>query len=174
VPYWFIINYNRTSHSTSHDGWVSYLGMVGVPSIFGLARRAGAFTGGLVTFALVSGFHLTQHNGDQCQCHFRSAAFSSELETMVAGTLTRAAVFRVVSGVGGDTITSGSHNRPSHSWTSRLLTSSFTLSIHNKLHSRPTRSPIGESDFKETLLCRLKRTREGGVTGSPFIAWKGR
>jgi hypothetical protein len=32
-------------------------------------------------------------------------------------------------GVGGVTIASGSRARPSHSWTSRLLTSSFSLGV---------------------------------------------
>ena len=34
------------------------LGVTGTPLIFGLARGSGAFTGGLLTFDLVSGFHL--------------------------------------------------------------------------------------------------------------------
>ena len=50
-----------------------------VLSIFGLARRARVFAGGLLTFALVSGFQLVQHNRDHF--HFHSAAFSSQLET---------------------------------------------------------------------------------------------
>jgi hypothetical protein len=33
------------------DGWVCGLDAVGASSIFGLVRRAGAFTGGLLTFA---------------------------------------------------------------------------------------------------------------------------
>ena len=33
------------------DGWVCGLDVVGVSSIFGLVRRSGAFTGGLLTFA---------------------------------------------------------------------------------------------------------------------------
>jgi hypothetical protein len=41
----------------------------------------------------------------------------------------RASVWRVGLGVGGATIASGSRVRPSHSWTSRLLTSSFSLGV---------------------------------------------
>ena len=44
------------------DGWVGGLGAVSASSIFGLVRRTGAFTGGLLTFALVSGLQLAQHN----------------------------------------------------------------------------------------------------------------
>ena len=50
-------------------------------------------------------------------------------EAMVGGALTRASALRVVLGVGGATIASGSRARPSHSWTSRLLTSSFSLGV---------------------------------------------
>ena len=109
------------------DGWVCGLGVVGAPLIFGLARRAGAFAGGLLTFALVSGFQLAQN---YCvKCHFCSAAFSSRLEAMVGGALARASAFHVGLGVGGTTIVSGSRVRTSHSWTSRLLTSSFSLGV---------------------------------------------
>ena len=99
---------------------------MGAPLIFGLARRAGAFAGGLLTFALVSGFQLAQHNCGKC--HF-SAAFPSQLEAMVTGTLVRVSVLHVGLGVGGTTIVSGSCVRTSHSWTSRLLTSSLSLGV---------------------------------------------
>ena len=55
------------------DGWVGGLGTVTSSSIFGLVRRVGAFTGGLLTFALVSGFQLAQHN--RGKCHFFNATF---------------------------------------------------------------------------------------------------
>jgi hypothetical protein len=62
------------------DGWVCVLGRVHVSSIFGLVLRAGSFTGGLLTFTLVSGLQLAQLN---CvTCHFFSAVFSSQLEVM--------------------------------------------------------------------------------------------
>jgi hypothetical protein len=44
----------RTRPSHSCDGCVCDLGVVSVPLIFGLARRAGAFVGGLLTFSLAS------------------------------------------------------------------------------------------------------------------------
>jgi hypothetical protein len=115
-------------------------GVVGALSIFGLERRAGAFAGGLLTFALVSGFQLAQHN--RGQCHFRSAVFSSQLEAMVGGSLARASALRVGLGVGGATIASGSRARPSHSWTSRLLTSSFSLGV-SSLFCRATQCMRG-------------------------------
>jgi hypothetical protein len=107
--------------------WVCDLGVVGVPLIFGLTRRTGTCAGGLLTFALVSGFQLAQHN--RGKCHFFSAAFPSQLESMVGGALTRTSALHVGLGVGGSTIASGSRVRTSHSWTSRLLTSSFSLGV---------------------------------------------
>jgi hypothetical protein len=73
-----------------------------------------------------SGFQLAQH-----ESHSRSAAFSSQLEAMVGGALVRVSTLRVGLGVGGATIASGSCAHPSHSWTSRLLTSSFSLGVSN-------------------------------------------
>ena len=43
-----IVSGSRTRPSHSCDGWVGDLGVVGVPLIFGLARGAGAFAGGLL------------------------------------------------------------------------------------------------------------------------------
>ena len=104
---------SRTRPSHSCDGWVCDLGVVGDLSIFGLTRRTVTFAGGLLTFALVSGFQLAEHN--RGQCHFRSAAFSSQLEAMVGGALARASVLRVGLVVGRALIASGSRTRPSHS-----------------------------------------------------------
>ena len=118
---------SRTRPSYSCDGWVCDLGVVGVPLIFGLSRGSGTFAGGLLTFTLASGFQLAQHNCGKY--HFFSGAFPSQLETMVGGALERVSSLHVVLGVGGTTIASGSRVRTSHSWTSRLLTSSFSLGV---------------------------------------------
>ena len=103
------------------------LGVVGVPLIFGLSPGTGSFVGGLLTFTLVSGFQLARRNCGTC--HFFSAAFPSQLESMVGGVLSRTSVLNVGLGVGGTTIASGSRVRTSHSWTSRLLTSSISLGV---------------------------------------------
>ncbi len=58
-----------------------------------------------------------------------SSVFPSQLEVMVGDSLTRASALDVGLGVGGTTIASGSRVRSSHSWTSRLLTSSFSLGV---------------------------------------------
>ena len=100
---------------------------VGAPLIFGLARGAGAFAGGLLTFALVSGFQLAQN---YCRkCHLFSTTLPSQLESMVDGALVRASVLDVDLGVGGTTIVSGSRVHTSYSWTSCLLSSSFSLGV---------------------------------------------
>ncbi len=85
------------------------LGVVGTSSIFGLVRRAGAFTGQLLTFVLVSGLHLAQFN---CVTyHFFNSSFSSQLEVMVGGALTRTSVLSVDLGVGRALIASGSRTQ---------------------------------------------------------------
>ena len=131
---------SRTRPSHSCDGWVCDLGVVGAPLIFGLARGAGAFAWGLLTFALVSGLQLAQHNCGKC--HFFSAAFPSQTEAMVGGALARASALHVGLGVGGPTIASGSRVRTSHSWTSRLLSSSFSLGV-SSLFCRATQCMRG-------------------------------
>ena len=61
------------------DGWVGGLGAVGDSSIFGLVRRTGAFTGGLLTFALVSGLHLAQHNRTVANATYAAQRFLHNL-----------------------------------------------------------------------------------------------
>ena len=130
----------RTRPSHSCDGWVCDLGVVGAPLIFRLARGARAFAGGLLTFALVSGLQLAQHKHGSC--HIFSASLSSRLETMVRGARARVSACRVGLGVGGTTIASGSRARTSHSWTSRLLNSSFSLGV-SSLFCRATQCMRG-------------------------------
>ena len=56
--------------------------------------------------------------------HFRRAAFSSMLKSRVSLILAKVAVLRINLNPDGTPITSKSHTHPSHSETSRLLTSS--------------------------------------------------
>ena len=65
--------------------------------------------------------------------HFLSAVSSSRHEVMVGGVRVRGSVLRVGLGVSGATIVPGSCARPSHSWFSRLLTSSLSLGISRLL-----------------------------------------
>ncbi len=61
--------------------------------------------------------------------HFRRAAFLQQLKSKVGLALAKAAVFRIVLNLDGAPIASKSHTHPSHSQTSRLLTSSLSLGI---------------------------------------------
>ena len=85
-------------------------------------------------FFAASGVQLAQH--DRGLFHFRRAAFSAQLKAKVGSTLPKSSTLRVNLNIDGTTTTSRTHTHPSHSQTSRLLTSSLylgiTLSIHNK------------------------------------------
>ena len=61
--------------------------------------------------------------------HFRRAAFSSGLKSKVGLALAKAAALRIVLNLDGAPIASKSHTHPSHSQTSRLLTSSLSLGL---------------------------------------------
>jgi hypothetical protein len=61
--------------------------------------------------------------------HFRRAAFLSGLKSKVGLALAKAAALRIVLNLDGAPIASKSHTHPSHSQTSRLLTSSLSLGL---------------------------------------------
>ena len=61
--------------------------------------------------------------------HFRRAAFSSMLKSRVTLILAKAAALRINLNLDGAPIISTSHTHPSHSQTSRLLTSSLSLGV---------------------------------------------
>jgi hypothetical protein len=73
--------------------------------------------------------------------HFRHAAFSSGLKSKVGLALTKASALRIVLNLDGAPIASKSHTHPSHSQTSRLLTSSLSLGLPVP---RPTQCVRGE------------------------------
>ena len=60
---------------------------------------------------------------------FKRAAFLSQLKAKVGSTLAKAAALCVNLNIDGAPITSRSHTHPSHSHTSRLLTSSLSLGV---------------------------------------------
>jgi hypothetical protein len=79
-------------------------------------------------FFVASGVQIAQtHPG--VQFTFRRAAFLTQLQRKVGLTLTKAAVLRVNLNLDGASIASKSHTHPSHSQTSRLLTSSLSLGV---------------------------------------------
>jgi hypothetical protein len=61
--------------------------------------------------------------------HFRRAAFLQQLKSKVGLALAKASVLHVVLNLDGASIASKSHTHPSHSQTSRLLTSSLSLGL---------------------------------------------
>ena len=61
--------------------------------------------------------------------HHRRAAFFSQLKAKAGLVLAKAAALRITLNIDGAPITSRSHTHPSHSQTSRLLTSSLSLGI---------------------------------------------
>ncbi len=83
--------------------------------------------GKLTAFFAASGVHPAQTQRDMF--HFHRAAFSSGLKRKVGLTLAKAAVLRINLNLDGAPIASKSHTHPSHSQTSRLLTSSLSLGV---------------------------------------------
>ncbi len=63
------------------------------------------------------------------QFHFRRAVFSSGLKSKVGLSLAKTSTLRINLNLDGAPITSKSHTHPSHSQTSRLLTSSLSLGV---------------------------------------------
>jgi hypothetical protein len=61
--------------------------------------------------------------------HSEFVRFSSSLKAKVGSTLVKAAALRINLNIDGEPITSRTHTHPSHSQTSRLLTSSLSLGV---------------------------------------------
>jgi hypothetical protein len=78
-------------------------------------------------FFAASGVQSAQSDRDQF--NFRRAAFSQDLKRKVNLVLSKAAALRINLNIDGEPITSKSHTHPSHSQTSRLLTSSLSLGV---------------------------------------------
>ncbi len=74
-----------------------------------------------------SGVHLAEPNSGLFP--FRRAAFSDQLKAKVGSTLAKAGSLRINLNIDGTPITSRTHTHPSHSQTSRLLTSSLSLGV---------------------------------------------
>ena len=79
-------------------------------------------------FFAASGVQLAQSTSGGF-FHFRRAAFFSNLKSKSGNLLPKAVVLRINVNLDGVSITSKSHTHPSHSQTSRLLTSSLSLGV---------------------------------------------
>jgi hypothetical protein len=80
--------------------------------------------GKMTGFFAVSGVQLPETNSGQF--HLRRTVFSSQRKARVDLALSKAAALRITLSLDGTPITSKSHTHPSHSQTSRLLTSSLS------------------------------------------------
>ncbi len=78
-------------------------------------------------FFATSGAQTTQTQ--RGMFHFRRAAFDQQLKSKVGLALAKAAALRINLNIDGAPIASKSHTHPSHSQTSRLLTSSLSLGV---------------------------------------------
>jgi hypothetical protein len=108
-------------------------------------------------FLAVSGVQSDQF--DRGYFHFRRAAFSSILKSKCGNILPKAEALRINLNLDGVTITSKSHSHPSHSQTSRLLTSSLSLdSIRDERKWAVVRVYLG------ALLEDSKKNKKGSIT----------
>ncbi len=80
-------------------------------------------------FFATSGVQSAQSNLGSSYFHFRRSAFSSMLKSKCGNILAKAEPLRINLNLDGAPITSQSHTHPSHSQTSRLLTSSLSLGV---------------------------------------------
>ena len=78
-------------------------------------------------FFTVSGVHLEQST--RGQFHFKFEEFSSQLKSKVGNILAKIESLRITLNIDVVPVTSRSHTHPSHSQTSRLLTSSMSLDV---------------------------------------------
>jgi hypothetical protein len=80
-------------------------------------------------FFAASGVQLAQTNPSGQLFHFRRTVFLTHLKSKVGLTLAKTSALRINLNLDGALIVSKSHTHPSHSRTSRLLTSSLSLGV---------------------------------------------
>jgi hypothetical protein len=78
-------------------------------------------------FFTASGVQLSQSN--RTQFHYHHTSFSSQIKSKVENIFTKTSSLRVNLNIDDTLIHSRSHTHPSHSQTSRLLTSSLSLGV---------------------------------------------
>jgi hypothetical protein len=80
-------------------------------------------------FFAASGVQSAESNLGSTYFHFRRAAVLNQRKSKCGLLLTKATVLLVTLNLDGAPIASNSHTHPSHSQTSRLLTSSLSLGV---------------------------------------------
>ena len=83
------------------------------------------FIGKLTVFLQLQEFSFLNQPVD----YFHRVTFSSQFKSKVDITLSKVEDLRVIFNIDGTPITSRTHTHPSHSQTSRLLTSSLSLGV---------------------------------------------
>ena len=78
-------------------------------------------------FLTASGVQFAQFTSGQF--HYRRSVFSSQIKLKVGNILTKVATLWITLNIDGSPMDSKSHTHPSHSQTSRLLTSSLSLGV---------------------------------------------
>jgi hypothetical protein len=79
-------------------------------------------------FFASSGVQLPRSTSDQF--HYKRVVLSSQVKSKVDNILVKAVTLRIIlNNIDGSPVTSRSHTHPSHSQTSRLLTSSMSLGV---------------------------------------------
>jgi hypothetical protein len=81
---------------------------------------------GKLIFA-VSGVHLVYSNTGLF--HNRRAAFSSQLKSKIGNILAKTVALQIILNIDNVPVSSRTHTHPSHSQTSRFLTSSLSLGV---------------------------------------------
>jgi hypothetical protein len=121
----------RTDYNNRHSTAISFVSTI--------SSTSGCLHSEFVSFLFVqahretdlfftpSGVQLPQTNRDQF--HYRRAAFSSHLKSKVGNILAKTAALRINLYIDGTPVASKSHTHPSHSQTTRLLTSSLFLGV---------------------------------------------
>jgi hypothetical protein len=105
-------------------------------------------------FFAPSGVQLAHSNSELF--HYLRETFSSHLKSKIDNILTKTVTLRIVLNIDGVPVVSRSHTHPSHSQTSRLLTSSLSLGVPV---SHVTQCIRGQNINSHILLGTMRRVR---------------
>jgi hypothetical protein len=118
-------------------------------------------------FFAASGVQLVEHDRDQF--HFPHETFSSQLKRRVDLVLPKSTGLRIKFNLDGVPITSRSHTHPSHSQTSRLLTSSFFIFRCSSSPSNPVYTRRVDSSVSVFSLSSDRHSETGFIFSSRFF-----
>jgi hypothetical protein len=127
IKYGNIVLTTTTGHRVWYHSYLVFLVRLGSYIVNLSDFSSYRLIGKLTVFFAASGVQLAQPNSGLF--HFLRAEFSAQPQTKVGSTLVRATALRINLHIDGAPITSRTHTHPSHSQTSRLLTSSLSLGV---------------------------------------------